>query len=342
MLPAGKLPNDLLANLLARLQRRDPRVLIGPGIGRDAAVIDTGAPKLLVAKSDPVTFATDQIGWYAVHVNANDIACMGARPAWFLATVLLPEGSDPGLAELVFSQISDACEALGVELVGGHTEVTYRLDRPIVAGAMLGEVERDRLVRPDGARPGDVLLLTKGIAIEGTSVLAREAAARLASLGVGATDIVSAARYISDPGISVVKEALAACDAAPVHAMHDPTEGGLATALHEMASAAGVGLQIAEDAIDVLPMTRVLCEAAHLDPLGLLASGALLLAVADGDRDVALRAVESAGVRVRPIGRLVAPEEGVIMVNKSHRREVPRFTRDEVARFLSQPQEPSG
>src|SRR2546428_11951096 len=148
---AGKLPNTMLERLLARVQHRDPRVILGPGIGRDAAVIDTGGPKLLVAKSDPITFATDLIGWYAVHVNANDIACTGAAPSWFLATILLPDGASEEMAEAIFDQIANACEELGVELVGGHTEVTYGLERPIVAGAMLGEVERDRLVRPDGA-----------------------------------------------------------------------------------------------------------------------------------------------------------------------------------------------
>src|SRR3989337_4013021 len=129
----GKLPNDLLASLLSRVEPRDPRVIIGPGIGWDAAVIDTGGPRLLVAKTDPITFASDLIGWYAVHVNANDVACMGARPAWFLATVLLPEGAPLDLSEAVFGQVLEACDSLGVELVGGHTEFTYRLERPIVA-----------------------------------------------------------------------------------------------------------------------------------------------------------------------------------------------------------------
>src|SRR3990172_8662966 len=240
-LPAGKLPNEMLDRLLRSVTHRDPRVVVGPGIGRDAAVIDTGGPKLLIAKSDPITFATDLIGWYAVHVNANDIACTGATGDWFLATLLLPDGAAPDLAESIFDQIVQACDSLEIELVGGHTEVTYRLERPIVVGAMLGEVERDRLVRPEGARPGDALIMTKGIAIEGTAVLAREAGERLRALGMAAEAVEEAKRYIFQPGISVVREAAAACGAGKVDAMHDPTEGGLATALYEMAEAAGVG-----------------------------------------------------------------------------------------------------
>ena len=211
---------------------------------------------------------------------------------------------------------------------------------------MLGQVERDRLVRPDGGQPGDALILTKGIAIEGTGLLAREAAPRLARLGVSQDDIQDAARYILDPGISVLKEAMAVCDAVKVHAMHDPTEGGLATALNEMAEANDCGILVDEDAVDVLPLTRTLCRAAALDPLGVLAPGALLVAVAEKDCERALEAIDSAGVPARRIGSLVREgqptvppraELMVIMEGKRGRRPFPHFPRDEVARFLTQP-----
>jgi hydrogenase maturation factor len=331
----GKLPARLLASLLADVQPRDPRVLLGPGIGRDAAVIDNGGPSLLVAKADPITFAADRIGWYAVHVNANDIACLGARPAWFMATILLPEGAKPGLARAIFRQLNEACESLGVDLVGGHTEITHGLQRPIVSGTMLGEVERDCLVRPDGARPGDALILTKGIAVEGTSVLAREAPGRLRALGVSARAVTAARRYLTDPGISVVAEAMAACRAGGVHAMHDPTEGGLATALHEMAAASGLGIEVQEEDIEVLPATRKLCAAAGIHPLGLLASGALLIAVVPEDCEAVLSAVHATGSSARRIGGFVQ-RPGVIMKSSSQRKPVHRFPRDEVARFLSE------
>lgn len=331
----GKLPAALLAELLARLPGSDPRVLVGPGVGQDAAVIDTGGPRLLVAKSDPITFASDHIGWYAVHINANDVACMGARPAWFLATVLLPEGAGEGLARSIFDQLVAACGDLGVALVGGHTEITQGLERPIVVGAMLGEVEREGLVTAAGARPGDALILTKGIAIEGTAVLAREAGEELRRLGVPPELIEAAKGYIFDPGISVVREAAAAGGAARVHAMHDPTEGGLATALYELAAASGLGLVIREEAIAIMPATRAICSAAGLEPLGLLASGSLLIAVAEEDGDRAVAALAGAGVAAARIGGMVRAEEGVIMDAHGQPRPVPRFARDEVARFLA-------
>jgi len=332
----GKLPNQLLAQLLACIgPDRSGRVVVGPGVGQDAAVIEMGE-RLLVAKSDPITFASDLIGWYAVHINANDVACMGARPAWFLATILLPEGAAPSLAEGIFQQVLDACQGMGVELVGGHFEITYGLERPIVVGAMLGEVERERLVRGSGAQPGDCLVLTKGIAIEGTAVLAREAGDSLERLGVPAAVLEEARGYIFRPGLSVVREALLAAESAPVHAMHDPTEGGLATALYELATASSVGLAVREAAIPVLPCTEAVCRAAALEPLGLLASGALLIALPAAHCDALLARLAEADIAAACIGAVTQESAGVIMEGLSGGREpLPQFARDEVARFLA-------
>jgi len=332
----GKLPNQLLAQLLARIgPYRSGRVVVGPGVGLDAAVIEMG-DRLLVAKSDPITFASDLIGWYAVHINANDVACMGARPAWFLATILLPEGAALSLAEAIFQQVLDACREVDVELVGGHYEITHDLDRPIVVGAMLGEVERGRLVQSSGAQPDDCLVLTKGIAIEGTAVLAREAGEALQRLGVPAAVLEEARGYIFQPGLSVVREALLAAESAPVHAMHDPTEGGLATALYELAAAGGVGVAVREATIPVLPCTEAVCRAAVLEPLGLLASGALLIALPPAHCDALLARLAEADIAAACIGAVTHKSAGVIMERRSGGKEpLPQFARDEVARFLA-------
>jgi hydrogenase maturation factor len=329
----GKLPPKLLERLLAGVARRDPRVLLGPTLGEDAALIDLG-DRVLVAKADPVTFATDRIGWYTVHVNANDVACMGARPAWFLATILLPQGAPEALAEDIFSQVESACEALGVTLVGGHTEVTYDLERPIVAGAMLAEAAPDRIVRSSGARPGDHLLLTKGVAIEGTALLARDAPDELRRRGVPEDTLTRARALLDSPGISVVREALLACDTAPVHAMHDPTEGGLATGLDELAAASGLVAEVKEEAIPVLPETAEVCRSLSLDPLGLLASGSLLIAVAEEDCERVRGALFSAEIPSSCLGCLAEGRKGVIIDGRGERREIPHFQRDELARFL--------
>ncbi len=328
----GKLPAEFLGKLLGRLPGTDPRVVVGPRIGEDAAVIDFG-DAYLVAKTDPITFATDLIGWYAVNINANDVACMGARPRWFLATALLPEGVEPALVEGIFDQLIDACARLGVSLVGGHTEVTYGLDRPVIVGCMLGEVSRDGLVTSAGARPGDVIVVTKGVAIEGTAVLAREAADLLRQRGVPEAVIKRARNFLFDPGISVVRDAALAKAAAPVTSFHDPTEGGLATGLVEVAVASGVGFEVEAEKVPVLPECRVVCEALGLDPLGLLASGCLVITVPEAGVTQLLAALAEAGIRAFAIGRVLPAEAGYRLVVQGQVRPWPHFERDEVARF---------
>ena len=352
--PLGKLPPDHLARLLSRHAPSDERVVLGPGVGCDAAVISFGAPasgeggRYLVAKSDPITFASDEIGWYAVHVNANDVACTGAAPRWFLATLLLPEGrADAALVDTIFDHIAAACAELDVALVGGHTEITHGLDRPIVVGCMLGEVAPKRLVRSDGARPDDALLLTKGVAVEGTAIIAREKADILSDdmlsadmlsgdglAGLSESFLERCQSFLYDPGISVVRDAAVATAAGEVHAMHDPTEGGLATGLWELAEAARVGLVVDEDAIPIFPETQVLCARVGLDPLGLIGSGALLLAVAPGDAGPILAALDEAGIAAARIGRVVGRERGIVLRGATGERPLPTFERDEIARLF--------
>jgi hydrogenase maturation factor len=330
---AGKLPLDLLGELLDQVKISDPRVALGPTPGEDAALIDFG-DRYLVAKTDPITFATDQIGRYLVQVNANDLAVMGATPRWLMATLLLPEGTSVDAAREVFSQLTDACAELGVSLVGGHTEVTVDLSRPLAVGAMLGEVAKDQVVLTSGARPGDAIIATKGFAIEGTAILAREAANQLASAGVSKEVVERAQRLLYSPGISVVKDALTANDAVSVHCMHDPTEGGLAGGLLEIATAAGVGVAIEGDRLPVLPECQAVCDALGLDPLGLIASGALLATVAGRDAAELVRALEDQGIAAFEIGVVTEAEQGLTMKSGDAVRDLPRFERDELARYL--------
>ncbi|MCK4375686.1 MAG: hydrogenase expression/formation protein, partial [Candidatus Brocadiae bacterium] len=157
---AGKLNPELLAELLASNVIEDQRVVLRPAVGRDVCAIRMDG-SYLVAKTDPITFATERIGWYVVHVNANDIATVGARPKWFLLTALLPEtGTDEALVRRIWQEVQSALRGIGCELCGGHTEVTVGLDRPILVGQMLGEVDADRLVDKKSVRPGDRILLT--------------------------------------------------------------------------------------------------------------------------------------------------------------------------------------
>ncbi len=340
ILPVGKLPADVLARLLAACPPSDPRVIVGPRVGEDAAVLDMG-DRYLVAKSDPITFAAEEIGWYAVHVNANDVACAGGAPRWFLMTLLLPEGAaTAAMAEAVFDQVRGACREVGAELVGGHTEISAGLDRPILVGAMLGEVAKASLVQTAGARPGDRLLLTKGIAMEGMAVLARERAGALRAAGVSEAVVRRAREFLRRPGISVLPEARLAVAAGPAHALHDPTEGGLATGLHELAEAAGVGLRVERGAIPVLPECAAICAALGLDPLGTLASGALLIAAPPAEAFRIAAALAAAGISCAPIGEVLPAGAGRTLVADGRPRPLPVFPRDEIARFFEAPPGP--
>ena len=330
----GKLPHDLLESLLGRVEIRDKRVVLGPQLGEDAAALDFG-DRLLVAASDPVTLATDLIGWYAVQVNANDVACLGATPRWFLASLLLPPSSTSDSASNVFQQVLDACKSMGISLIGGHTEVTQGIEHPILAGCMLGEVEKGKLVRTAGALSGDSIVVTKGIAIEGSALLAREAGSRLLESGVDTDTLARARELLFTPGISVVDDALTACNTTQVHCLHDATEGGLATGLWEVAKAAGVGLVIDEGSVPILPECEAICRATGLAPLGLLASGALIITLAPENVPSLLLALDRKGISGYEIGQVTDSEEGVKMVAGHELTDLPRFQRDELARFLS-------
>lgn len=333
-LPAGKLPPDMLRTLLASIPVADSSVILGGALGEDAAVIDTGGPELLVATTDPITFAAEDIGHYLLAVNGNDLATMGAEPRWLLVTALLPEGVLRERVFDIFGRLNQACAEAGVALIGGHTEMTVGLDRPILVGCLLGTVARDRLVRTAGARVGDAIVLAGGIAIEGTAILATEHAPALRAAGVDPAVIERAAGWLRHPGISVLPAARAAHATGAAHSMHDPTEGGLVTALHELAEAAGVGLLIDRAAISVLPECAVICAALGLDPLGLLASGALLVTLDQAELPAALERLGAAGIPAAPIGQIVPAAQGRTLLEGDRSAPLPTFARDELARCL--------
>ena len=333
LLPAGKLPPDILARLLQTYGVPDDRVKVGPSVGEDAAAVDMG-DRYLLLKTDPITFVAEDIGTYAVTINANDIASMGGNPLWFLASILLPEGrATEELIENIFRQLSLACGDAGVSLCGGHTEISPGIDRVIVTGAMVGEVPKEKLVTTGGAKAGDDIILTKSIAIEGVSVIARRKQGELESV-FGRAFLQKCRSFLEQPGISVLRDARIAVQSGDVHSMHDPTEGGLATGLLEVARAASVGLVVEEELIPVLPECRILCRHYGLDPLGLIASGSLLVITDPADSDGVLGALNDGGVSASRIGRILPKEQGVKIRRHNVISDLPVFERDEITKVL--------
>ena len=322
-LPTGKLAPDFLARLLEA--ELPPEVRIGPRIGEDACAIEveTGT---LVATTDPITLTGSEVGTHAVIVNANDVAVTGARPRWFLACVLLPEGSTDGEAKALFAGMRKALNEVGASLVGGHTEVTGAVRQPLVVGQMLGMTE-ERTVPTGGLRPGDALVQVGAAPIEGAAVLA-DILAPERLVTVSAHTLAAARAALVVPGISVVEPALAAARAGAT-ALHDPTEGGLSAGIHEMADASGVAITLDPERVAWFEPGVALCAAADLDPWGTLASGTLLAGFSPDRLDGALRGLAHSGHAPSVIGRANSGS-GVAFADGT---PLTRHERDELSRM---------
>ena len=333
-LPVGKLEISLLSRLLKKYTSTDDSVVIGPKIGEDAAVLEIG-DRYLVTKTNPITFATNDIGWYVVNVCVNNMVVRGVRPRWMLNCILLPEEkSSPEMVEEILHQIHSASSRLGVLVIGGHTEVTAGLDRPIVVGHLLGEVAKELLVATSTAEVDDVVLVTKSIGIEGTSIIASEMADDLMARGYSLNFIERARRFLHDPGISIYTDALIAADSNLVHAMTDATEGGLASALHEIATAAGVGFLIEAEKVPLCVETKRICAEYNLDPLGLIASGMLIMAVPVRHVDELCNKMMVKGVQCTAIGTVKDAAEGLRLSIGGKCRDLPYYAVDELTKLL--------
>jgi HAD superfamily hydrolase (TIGR01509 family) len=331
-LPGGKLPNDLLAQFLSQFGFEDPAVLIKPAIGEDTAAVDIRGEEVLVLKSDPITFASEAIAKYAVLVNANDVATAGAVPRWFLTTLMFPVGTSAYVIHHVMEELSEVCRSQGITLCGGHTEITDAVARPVVTGMMVGTVERRRLIDKRYMKPGDKVLMTKAVAVEGTAIIAREFSERLVSGGMSPSDIDNCGRFLDN--ISILPEASIAASVDGVSAMHDVTEGGLATALEELSIAGGHRIRVETDRIPVYPETEKICGLLKLDPLGLIGSGSLLICCRQYACDTLEQNIRRVGIAVSIIGEVCGAGSGIEALREHRTVPWPHFEVDEITRLF--------
>lgn len=331
ILSAGKLRPEILTKLLLHTSRSD-ELVVGPAVGEDAAVIDQGN-RYLVVTTDPITFATQRCGWYSVCINANDIAACGGTPRYYSAAIILPEKRET-LADIeaLFAEIAAACEELDVLWIGGHTEVSPAVNTIIVAGQMIGDVVPEHLCRSSDAQVGDALILVKAAAAEATAIIALEKAEEV-STAHGDDMMKRSQNFLLDPGISVVREAALARDF-PVHAMHDPTEGGVATGIREMCTASNCGALVQASAITLLPETLALCQQFGLDPLGAISSGALLLTLPQEAVTDFLREYSAQGIPAAVIGEIL-PLDAKVQLQETNGRvsPLPEFVADEITKL---------
>ena len=338
--PIGKLKHKfllkMLKNFVSNTHLKDERVIMGSSIGEDAAVIDMG-DNYLVAKTDPITFATDAIGYYAVNVNVNDIVCTGATPKWFQSTILLPKKhTDEDLIENIFKNIHDTCKSLGISVIGGHTEITSDLTRPIIVGSLLGEVEKDKLVLTSGAKAGDSIILTKGIFIEGTSIIAREKENILKDKGYSVEFIEKCKGYLYNPGISVFKEALLSNDNFKINSMHDPTEGGLFCGIAEMAIASNLGVLIEKTKINVLPEPTELSKVFDLNPYNTISSGSLLISIEEEFTADLINIWKKNDINSELIGKFTSKKENYLVIDDNNKKTRMFYTEtDEITKLFN-------
>lgn len=304
--------------------KRNPRLVLGPGIGRDTALVRLGK-KLVVLTADPVTGTTKNIGEHSVQINANDIAATGAKPVWYVCTVLLPPGTSEKTLARIMGGIDQASRSLGITVAGGHTEVTRGIDRPLIAGFMIGEIG-GRILSSANMRVGDWILMTKTAGIEGTAILASEYSGRLKK--VERKTILKAQGFAKQ--ISIVEEAMSMSKIAGVHALHDPTEGGVLNGLWELAEASGLGIEVWTDRIPLAMETSKLCSELDLDPLKLMSSGCLLASVAPNSVGRVMKALRNRGVEVSEIGRVRPRAKGRYILRRGKKRELVAVPQDEL------------
>jgi hydrogenase expression/formation protein HypE len=328
----GKLPNRFLDKYLKNLDIKDPSLLIHPGVGEDTAAIDVRSEEVLVLKSDPITFVTTSLGYYSLIINCNDIATSGATPRWFLATLLFPPGTTPAELFKVMVELKENCREMEITLCGGHTEITDAVNRPVVSGMLIGTVLQSRLIDKGKMKSGDKVLLTKGVAVEGTAIIASEFGEKLRQSGMLEEEIEKCVQFQNH--ISILPEAkLMAQFKEGVKAMHDVTEGGLATAIEELSKAGRHRVRIDFEKIPIFEQTRTVCHLMNLNPLGLIGSGSLIICCEKRIHHQIIETLQKNGIDVSCIGEVIEPGIGVEVKKEGQIGEWPTFETDEITRL---------
>jgi hydrogenase expression/formation protein HypE len=288
---------------------KDPDVILGATFGEDVALTRVGSD-ILVSHLDPIIGAINNIGWLAVHVACNDIATCGTPPRWIQVLVLIPHKEDEPLLKQIMSDVKRGADEIGVSIIGGHSGYSASLSRPLVAVTALGTLSGRDPVLTKGAEIGDHILITKGIALEGTAILANDFAIAAGSLGLTSKDIEEAKLLIQD--VSVIPEALIFARHG-VKAMHDVTRGGLLETLLEMALLSSVGIRVRYSSIPIPPVVSRFVNAFQFDPLKMISSGTLVAAVNPARLEESKAILIEAGIPFADIAEVI-PGEGVKVI----------------------------
>jgi hydrogenase expression/formation protein HypE len=331
-LPLGKVPPYLLDKAVFKhLGAKRDDIVFGPSRGEDAAIVRVGK-NLLALHCDPISGAYSRIGWIAMNIATNDIATRGVKPRWAVSCILLPEGSDEGLLESISSDMSTAAKELGVGIVGGHSEVTPGLTHPLVIVFPMGVIENGQYVTSSGAQLGGKIILTKTVGLEGTAILASDRAEILTE-EFGEKFVERCKSFFGR--LSIMKEALLAFEFGGVQAMHDPTEGGLAGGLNELADAAKVGFRVYEDKVPLEPETKKICQFFEIDPLRLISSGSLIIVANSKLVEGIESRLTDADIASSVIGEIIESGNRTIVRKNGKEEPLPMPLSDELWKALS-------
>jgi hydrogenase maturation factor len=306
-------------------------VIVPAAFGEDSSVVDLKGD-LCVLSTDPITGSGSEAGWLAVHVSCNDVASNGAEPLGVMLTLLVPEGWDTAEIEKLMEQADRAAHEVGVQIIGGHTEITPNIPQAILSTTVVGRTTRERLVTSAGLQEGSSIIVTKGVGLEGTAIFALDFEEQLRAAGVSGEVIDRAGQFATE--LSVVPEARTATDRGAT-AMHDVTEGGIMGALYELASASEVGLEVDKTAMPIRPETVAVCEALEVNPLRLIGSGALLIGAPDQEtaQDI-IGALTAQGITAAVVARALSPDAGLWVKTAEARHELEPPESDELWRVL--------
>jgi len=304
----GKVPESVLKrSVFKQIRTKRPEVLVGAGVGEDCAVMQLAPDEVFVLSTDPITGTVKDVGELAVHITANDLASAGAEPVGILLTALLPESIEEADIRKIMGEVEQVCAKLNIQVMGGHTEITRAVNQPVISVTGVGKAKADRVITTAGAKPGQDIVLTKWIGIEGTSIIAKEKEEDLRKRFP--SPFVDKAKAFGE-WISVVEDGKIAA-AMGASAMHDVTEGGIYGALWELAEASGIGLEIDLKAIPIRQETVELCELLGLNPYYLISSGSMLIAI-DKGHDL-VRELEKAGIHAAVIGKATDSNDRVVL-----------------------------
>lgn len=309
MLKTGKLDSELLEKIVFNnITFKRPEVITRPGIGEDCAVVDFGSYECIMS-TDPITAAISDIGRLSIHISCNDIASNGVQPLGIMLAVMLPEGTTEEQIEEMMRQAGEASEALGVEIIGGHTEITPAVTKPVIVSTAIGRGEKWASQNTENMKPGDYIMITKSAGLEGSGIIACDFEQQLENV-LTKEEIQEAKELLNH--VSVVTEGVAAGKIG-THGMHDVTEGGVLGAVWEMCQIAGTGAEVWVDKVPVKPVTKKICDYFDIDYLRLISSGCMVIMVAPEKKELMARTMEEAGIEASYIGVIKEADKGICM-----------------------------